>query len=91
MGVQCLPRPTGDAPLWDCWTTWKPNWNTKSPPNYRPPGNKPWTTANPFATIAAWLFTDTIATPAPLPPATAKSAGRSLCSVAGNAAVWLVV
>ena len=30
-----MPTPisTGDAPLRDCWTTWKPSWNAKSPPN----------------------------------------------------------
>ena len=27
---------TGDAPLWDCWTTWKPNWNAKSPSDCKP-------------------------------------------------------
>ena len=32
MEVQCPPHPpTGDAPLWDSYTTWKPNWNAKSP------------------------------------------------------------
>ena len=38
MRVQCPPySPTGDAPLWDCWTAWKPNWNAKSPSNCKPP------------------------------------------------------
>ena len=55
MGVQCPPySPTGDAPLWDSCTTWKPSWNAKSPPNYKLPCNKPWTTTNPSATIVAW-------------------------------------
>ena len=27
---------TGDAPIWDCWTTWKPNWNAKSPSDCKP-------------------------------------------------------
>ena len=30
MGVQCPPQPHRDAPLGDCWTTWKTNWNAKS-------------------------------------------------------------
>ena len=25
------PLPTGDAPLWDCYTTWNPNWNRQIP------------------------------------------------------------
>ena len=25
------PPPTGDAPLWDCWTIWQPNWNGQIP------------------------------------------------------------
>ena len=31
--------PTGDAPLWDCYTTWKPNWNALRPvpPGYASP------------------------------------------------------
>ena len=81
--------PTGGAPLWDCFTTWKPNWNAKSPPNSKPPSNKPWMTTNLFATIVAWPCTAIIATPAPLPPATAKSASGSPCSAAGSVVVWL--
>ena len=51
--------------------------------------HKPWMTTNPSSvTIAAWLCTDIIARPAPLPPATAKSAGRYPCSAAGSVAVW---
>ena len=42
------PPPTGDAPLWDCYT----NWNAKSPPNCKPLYNKLWMTTNPSATIA---------------------------------------
>ena len=56
--------PIGDTPLWDCYTTWKPNWNAKSPPNSKQPSNKPWTITNPSVTSVAWLCTDTIATPA---------------------------
>ena len=49
MEVQCPPHiSTGDAPLWDCWTTWKPNWNAKSPSNSKPPSNKPWMTYQPL-------------------------------------------
>ena len=25
------PPSTGDAPLWDCYTTWKPSWNGQIP------------------------------------------------------------
>ena len=90
MGVQCLPHPpTGDAQPWDCWTTWKPNWNAKSPPNSKPPSNKPWTTTSPSATVAAWPCIATTVMPAPLPPATAKSACKSRCSAAGSVGVWL--
>ena len=35
-------------------------------PNSKPPSNKPWMTTKPFATIAAWPCTATIATPAPI-------------------------
>ena len=28
--------PIGDTPLWACYTTWKPSWNAKSPPNSKP-------------------------------------------------------
>ena len=48
MGVQCLSVPHGDAPLWDCWTAWKPNWGAKSLPNCKPPSNKPWMTTSPL-------------------------------------------
>ena len=50
--------------------------------------NRPWMTTNPLRPIAAWLCADTIATPAPLPPATAKSASKSRCSVAASVVVW---
>ena len=63
----------------------------KSPSNGKPPSNKPWTITTPSATIAAWLCTDTIATPAPLPPATAKFACRYPCSAAANVAAWPAV
>ena len=79
-----VPPPTGDALLWDCYTIWKPNWNAKSPPNGKPPYNKHWMTTNPSATIATWPGIATIATPAPFPPATAKFAGKSRCSVAAS-------
>ena len=51
--------------------------------------NKPWMTTSPSATSAAWPCTATIATPAPLPPVTAKSASKSPCSAAGSVAAWL--
>ena len=35
-----VPPPAGDAPLWDCYTIWKPNWNAKSPPNGKPPSKQ---------------------------------------------------
>ena len=60
--MPALPS-TGDAPLWDCWTTGKPNWNAKSPLNCKPPCNRPWTITNPSATSAAWPCIATIATP----------------------------
>ena len=82
------PPPTRDAPLGDCWTLWKPNWNAKSPSNRKPPSNKRWMTTNPSVTTAAWLCTDTIATLAPLLPATAKSACKYPCSAAASVAVW---
>ena len=44
-----------------------PNWNTKSPPNSKPPSNKHWMTTSPSAPIAAWICIATIVTPAPLP------------------------
>ena len=43
---------------------------------------------SPSATIAAWPCTATIATPAPLPPVTAKSACRYPCSAAGSVVAW---
>ena len=64
MEVQYLPHPpTGDAPLWDSYTTWKPNWNVKSPPNCKSPYSKTWTTTNPSATVAAWPGIAITATP----------------------------
>jgi len=39
-GVQCPPSSTGDALLWNCWITWKPDWNDKSPPNSKPPSKQ---------------------------------------------------
>ena len=67
------PLPTGDVPLWDCWTTWKPNWNAKSPPNCKPPSNKPWMTTSPSATIVSWLC---IATTLPYAHAIATGYGE---------------
>ena len=86
--MPALP-PTGDAPLWDCYAAWKPNWNAKSPPNSKPPCDEPWMTTNPSASSAAWPCIDTIATPAPLPPATAKFACKSPCSAAASVVAWL--
>ena len=50
--------------------------------------NKPWMTTNPSAASAAWPCIATIATPAPLPPATAKFACRYPCSAAASVAAW---
>ena len=81
------PPSPGDAPLWECRTTW----NAKSLSNCKHPSNKSWITTNPSASSAAWVCIATIATPAPLPPATAKSAGKSPCSVAASVVVWPAV
>ena len=80
------PPSTGDAPLWDCYTTWKPSWNAKSPSNSKPPSNRPWTITSHFATIAAWLCIATTVMPAPLPLVTVKYASRYLCFAAANVA-----
>ena len=44
----------------------------------------------PLCDVAAWTCIATIATPAPLLPATAKSACKYLCSAAGSVAAWPV-
>ena len=55
--------PTGDAPLWDCYTIWKPNWNAKSPPNGKPPSKQALDDYQPLCDIAAWPCIAIIATP----------------------------
>ena len=42
----------------------------------------------PLCDLAAWLCIATTVMPAPLPPVTAKSACRYLCSAAGSVAAW---
>ena len=54
MGGTMPALSSGDAPLWDCYTAWEPSWNAESPPNPKPPSNKPWTTTGLSATVAAW-------------------------------------
>ena len=73
---------------WDCYTTWKPNWNAKSMPNSKPPSNKPWMTTNPFATSGLAMhrhhrYARTIAT------SYGEVRLQSPCSAAGSVVAWL--
>lgn len=86
MRVQCQPPPpTGGAALGNSCTTWKPNWNSKSPPRCKPPYNRPGMLASRCAASSAGRCTAAIAAPALLPPATAKSAGNCLYSADAQA------
>ena len=83
------PQPHRDAPLWDCYTTWKPSWNAKSPSKLQAALQQSLDDYQPLcdrcrlAMHRHHRYARAIAT------ATAKFASRYPCSAAASVAVWM--
>ena len=88
------PPPSGYAPLWDCYATWKPNWNAKSPPSSKPALQQALDDYQPLCArcrLARCRYHRYARAVATGPPATAEFAYRYLCSAAASVTVWPVV